>query len=145
MVFYPAVGTAANVFIISGFLLVGKVSVWLDSKTEHAALPLLAPDPDFAAVGVDECFGKIQPQPRAAYLGARAVRAVEFFEQAGHDAGRYARPFVFDGGFDHTVRGQLRADGNGLAAWRVFDGVVDKVDEHFIDADALYADGGQIV
>ena len=60
MVFNPAVRATGDVVIITRFLLIGKLSVWLDSKAEGAALLVHTVENHLAAVPFDDIFHEVQ-------------------------------------------------------------------------------------
>ncbi len=73
MIFNPAVRATGDVVIITRFFLIGKLSVWLNSKAESTALSFLAADPDFTTVGVNYRFRKVQAKASASDLAARPM------------------------------------------------------------------------
>ena len=142
MVFYPAAaaGDELTIAAISDFVCYAGVGG--DGDREGRALPFAAYHANLPTVRLDDRLANVEPNTRAGYSLAAAVRAVELAEEIAHDIGGDADAVVLHlDGDKCTVL--LCQDGYEPAFVAIFERVVDDIAQHLRQTGTIGRNSGQ--
>lgn len=142
MVFYPAAaaGDELTIAAISDFVCYAGVGG--DGDREGRALPFAAYHANLPTVRLDDRLANVEPNTRASYGLAAAVRAVELMEEITHHIRRDADAVVLHLDGDECTILHCR-DGYEPAFVAVFECVVDDIAQHLRQAGAIGRNSGQ--
>ena len=142
MVFYPAaaVGDELTVAAISDFVCYAGVGG--DGDGEGGALPFAAYHANLPTVRLNDRLANVEPNTRASYSFAAAVRAVELMEEIAHHVGGDADAVVLylDGDECTILHGR---DVDFAAFVAIFERVINDIAQHLRQAGAIGRNGGQ--
>lgn len=142
MVFYPAAATGDELAVAAISDFVCYAGVGGDGDREGGTFPFAAYHANLPTVRLDDRLANVEPNTRASYGLAAAVRAVELVKEIAHDIGGDADAVVLHLDSNKcTVL--LCQDGYEPAFVAVFERVINDIAQHLRQAGAIGRNSGQ--